>query len=269
MKRFIATIILVVLTVCLVTSVTVRPVRADIVVFTAQLLAANETPPVTNADVNAFGSAIITIDTVASTARFDFSVNGLGASQVILAHIHEGPPGVAGPIRVDSLISPANPLPVINGSVSFTRSGLTVPADVLTRLLANPGGFYFNVHTNLNPAGAVRGQLVRAEATPGGTTAPTLSEWGAILMTLLFIAACTFFLVGRNGLVADGSAAFARPVKVVDWRLLVNVSLAVEALIAAVLLALSSGLVDAAGAMTAGLVFAFTLHLLISRARRR
>ena len=30
-----------------------------------------------------------------------------------------------------------------------------------TNIVANPAGFYFNVHTAINPGGAVRGQLVK------------------------------------------------------------------------------------------------------------
>jgi hypothetical protein len=29
--------------------------------------------------------------------------------------------------------------------------------------MANPSGYYFNVHTALNPTGAIRGQLVRVQ----------------------------------------------------------------------------------------------------------
>ena len=172
-----------------------------------------------------------------------------------------------GPVRVDSLISPASPLTVVNGSVVFSRSNLTVPLDVETRLLANPAGFYFNCHSTLNPIGVARGQLVRVQATTG-TAAPTLSEWGAILMTLLFIAAGTFFLIGRKILATpDAPAAFAQSARAIDWRLLARVTLIVEAVIAVALLALSSGAVDVAGALTSGLVVSFILHLFIGRAR--
>lgn len=267
MKRSFATIILMALVYCSVASIMMRPVRAEIVVFTTQLLASNEVPLVTNDDRNAFGSAIVTLDTVANTARFDFSLNAVAAPQIILAHIHEGPPGVIGPVRVDSLISPASPLPVVNGSVVFSRSNLTVPVDVKDRLLANPAGFYFNVHSTLNPIGVARGQLVRVQAA-SGTAAPTLSEWGLILMTLLFIAAGTFFLVGRNALAtAEAASFFAPPARAIDWKLLGRVTLVVEAVIAVALLALSSGAVDVAGALTSGLVVAFIIHLFISRAR--
>ena len=31
------------------------------------------------------------------------------------------------------------------------------------QIVANPAGFYFNVHTPLNPTGAIRGQLTRTQ----------------------------------------------------------------------------------------------------------
>ncbi|HKP84614.1 MAG TPA: CHRD domain-containing protein [Blastocatellia bacterium] len=273
MKRIIASVILMALTMLSVASVMMQPVRAEIIVFTAQLLAANEVPPVTNADRNAFGSVTVTLDTVANTANFTFSVEGVASPAIILAHIHEGPPGVIGPVRVDSGLSPANPLPVVNGSATFNRGGLAVPVDVRDRLIANPSAFYFNVHSTLNPVGVARGQLVRAAATTP-TGAPTLSEWGIILMTLLFIAACTFFLVGRGQAASSpataGSAVmFAGPAKTIDWKLLAQVTLVVEAVIAVGLLAFAAGAVDVLGALTSGLVVAFVLHMLIGGARRR
>lgn len=271
MRRSIASLILMALTVVAVASILNRRAQADVVTFTTQLLASNEVPPVTNADANANGSATVTLDTVANTARFDFSLNNVAAPQIILAHIHEGPAGVNGPIRVDSLISPASPLTVVNGSVAFSRSGLTVPTDVRDRLLANPAGFYFNVHSSLNPGGVARGQLARV--TTAGSGAPTLSEWGAILMTLLFIAAGTFFLTGRSRVSAlAGATAPAVPSgrpAAIDWKLLLKVTLILEAVIAAALVALRAGPVDALGALTSGVVLAFIVHMLIASARRR
>jgi hypothetical protein len=273
MKRIIASVILMTITMLSVASVMMQPVRAEIIVFTAQLLAANEVPPVTNADRNVFGSVTVTLDTVANTANFTFSLEGIASPAIILAHIHEGPAGVIGPVRVDSGLSPASPLVPVNGSVSFSRGGLAVPADVRDRLIANPSAFYFNVHSTLNPVGVARGQLVRVAAT-APTGAPTLSEWGVILMTLLFIAACTFFLVGRGRAAssmatADSAVMFSGPVKAIDWKLLAQVALGVEAVIALGLLAFAAGTIDVLGALTSGLVAAFVLHLLIGSARRR
>lgn len=272
MKRSIASIAVIVLTIVSVASFMMRSARADIVVFTAQLLASNEVPPITNADLNAFGSVTVTVDTVTNLYRFDWSVGNVAAPSIILSHIHEGVAGVNGPIRVDSNISPASPVAVVNGNASFSRSGLTGPADVTQRILATPSGFYFNIHSTLNPGGVVRGQLVRAAASAGGTAAPTLSEWGAILMGLLVIAICMSFLLGRKTSIAvpggAASATFQGPIKA-DWRLLAKVTLYVEAAIALGLVLLRANTVDIAGALTSGLVIAFIVHLLVSSARRR
>jgi filamentous hemagglutinin family protein len=36
-----------------------------------------------------------------------------------------------------------------------------VTATLAQQIIANPNGFYFNVHSGLNPGGAVRAQLVK------------------------------------------------------------------------------------------------------------
>lgn len=271
MKRSIASLTLMALVVVSVASMMMQSARADIVVFTAQLLASNEVPPVANAEAGAFGSVTITLDTATNLFQFDFGVGNL-TTPVILAHIHEAPAGVNGPIRVDSMLSPATAITPVNGTVNFSRGNLPGPADVVQRLLANPAGFYFNVHTALNPGGVVRGQLVRQQQV-GGIGAPTLSEWGAIIMALLFIAAGVFFLAGRGRLLTAGGADVAgnlsAPESALDWKLLAVVTLVVEAIIALGLLALAAGAVDVFGALTAGLVAAFIIHMLIATARRR
>ena len=273
MNKSIASIAVMALTVLSVASFMTRSARADVVTFQAQLLASNEVPPISNADQNAFGSVIVVIDTTANTSSFDFNVNGLAAPAIILAHIHEAPAGVNGPVRIDSGLSPATPITVVNGSVVFSKTGIASPADVVQRILANPAGFYFNVHSTLNPGGVVRGQLVR-QATVPSTGVPTLSEWGAILMGLLIVAVCVFFLVGRGGASMElagsaPSATFGGPTQATDWRLLAKTTIGVEAAIALGLALLSAGTVDVAGALTAGLVVAFILHLLIGSVRRR
>lgn len=274
MKRFVASMMLAVLVVCAVASMMVQPAKAEIIVFTAQLLPSNEVPPVTNADQTGFGTVTVTLDTSNNTARFDVSVNGLtGSSNVILSHIHEGPAGVNGPVRVDSGLSPASPVPLVNGSASFTRNGTFVPASdaaaIISRIIANPAGFYFNVHTNLNPGGAVRGQLVRAQQSVGGTAAPTLSQWGMILMTLLMLAAGVFYLVARRALAIPESAPVAAAtVSLINWRRFAPVALVVELLISVALLALAANAVDVIGALASGLIAAYIIHLLMGAAHK-
>ena len=48
-----------------------------------------------------------------------------------------------------------------SGTGSFTSAAISVDAGVIQQIIDNPAGFYFNVHTPLNPSGAVRGQLTR------------------------------------------------------------------------------------------------------------
>lgn len=275
MKRFIISIVFLVLTVASVASLMMRSVRADVVVFSAQLSAANEVlPPVTNADLNAFGSVIVSLDTTSNTANFDWSVNGAAASAIILSHIHEGAAGVNGPVRVDSGITPGTAVPVNGGSAVFSRSAIATTATQIQAIIANPAGFYFNIHSNLNPGGIVRGQLIRQAAPSVGNNAPTLSEWGAIMMGLLIVAACVFFLVGRGkaSMALGGTATvstFDGPAKVVDWKLLAKVTMYVEAGVALALVALRAGPTDAVGALTSGLLVAFIAHVFIAAARRR
>jgi hypothetical protein len=48
------------------------------------------------------------------------------------------------------------------GAATFTKTGIA-PADpaILQQIVNNPAGFYFNVHSTLNPGGVARGQLVK------------------------------------------------------------------------------------------------------------
>ena len=137
-------------------------------VFTVPLRPANEVPAVTNSEIGATGTAVITINTEKDSAgnvtsgNIQFSVTMSGfpnGSTATMAHIHNAPAGVSGGVFVGvSAISPGNPIQMPNGSGSF--SGTENPGvDKINQILSNPAGFYFNVHTLLNPTGAIRGQL--------------------------------------------------------------------------------------------------------------
>jgi hypothetical protein len=113
---------------------------------------------------------------------------------------------------------------------------------------------------------------------PPGGTVPTLSEWGAILMALLLIAAGSFALTGYGKAALSLAAAAPStpftgaergPGRGIDWKLLARTAMCVEAAIALALIVLSANSVDILGALISGLVFSFILHLLIGGARRR
>jgi hypothetical protein len=77
-------------------------------------------------------------------------VSGIGTANG--AHIHAGAAGKSGDVKV--------PLetPDASGAV---KSCATVDPAVLKEIMANPAGYYVNVHTAEYPNGAVRGQLTK------------------------------------------------------------------------------------------------------------
>ncbi len=137
--------------------------------FTATLSPANEVPPVTNAESTVNGNASITLITAkdaggnitSATATFVVNLSGFPAGSVVnIAHIHEGAATCACPVVVNTTLV-AGEVTVTNGTASFTKTGITVDPAVAQRILSNPAGFYFNVHTSLNAGGVARGVLNR------------------------------------------------------------------------------------------------------------
>jgi len=137
--------------------------------FTAQISPANENPPITNAESVVTGNASITLVTTkdasgnitAASTTFVVNITGLPAgSTVNIAHIHECAANCNGSIVVSTGIA-AGDVTVTNGVASFTKANVTTDPAVAQRILNNPAGFYFNVHSTLNPGGFARGQLTR------------------------------------------------------------------------------------------------------------
>ncbi len=141
------------------------------VTFTAALNPANEVPPVTNADASGSGTGTFKLDLTrdsagvitAAKATFVFSLTGFPAgTNIILGHIHTGGPGLTGSPIVSTGLTAANPVVLPNGSVTNqTISNIDVTPANAQLIIDNPNGFYYNLHTTLNPGGAVRAQLVK------------------------------------------------------------------------------------------------------------
>ncbi len=143
------------------------------VIFTATLLPSNEVPAVTNADSTGRGTVTITFNLTrdaagaitAGTVTFNAPLTTFPAGTVVrAAHIHNGAAGVNASVFIDTGLTAAAAITLTNGSgtLDFQNvSGSTVTPANLQAVIDNPAGHYFNVHTNLNTGGAVRGQLAR------------------------------------------------------------------------------------------------------------
>ena len=151
------------------------PSDPNVARFTAILLPSNEVPPITNADASASGTMQLTMTVtrdaanVITGATYDFVVNftGFPANTTLTgAHIHNAPAGTNTGVVVGLPLT-ATDVAVPTGQGSLTKSALsstsaTVSAAAVAQgIFNNPAGNYFNVHTQLNTGGAIRGQLVR------------------------------------------------------------------------------------------------------------
>jgi len=99
-------------------------------------------------DTDGAGHATFKIDTAKNEVCYDLMVEKIQAAT--MAHIHKGAAGASGPVAV----------PLTKPDANGKSSGCaTVGADVVKDILANPGGYYVNVHNAEFPGGAIRGQL--------------------------------------------------------------------------------------------------------------
>lgn len=147
--------------------------------FTLPLSPANEVPAIVNADASGSGTAVIALTVTrdnagnisSATANIQITVTGFPAgTRVTDAHIHGGAAGSNAGVVLNAGLA-AGELVVTNGSGSVTKSGINVPADRAAAILGNRAGHYFNVHTALNPDGAIRAQLSDGTFDPG-TSSP-------------------------------------------------------------------------------------------------
>jgi hypothetical protein len=139
------------------------------IVMTATLSPANEVPPIANAENTGSGAVQITFNVTrdangavtAGTVDFHFQLSGFPSSTTIsAAHIHPGSAGTNGGVLVNTGLS--SPVTQTGGVLTFTATGVNVPAATLQAIVNNPAGYYFNVHSPTNPGGVARGQLNRA-----------------------------------------------------------------------------------------------------------
>jgi uncharacterized protein (TIGR03437 family) len=156
--------------------------------FQVTMNPANEVPPIEGLDASALAkvslfapydaSGQITSGTVIFDANYTFPGNVVFRG----FHIHDGVAGANGPVRIESGLSGTNTVTDEDG-VGNLLFGINVGASnpnglaTLRSLLVSPENHYLNLHTSVNPGGAIRAQLAGAAAVP------TLSSNGIVNST--------------------------------------------------------------------------------------
>ena len=137
--------------------------------FTARLLPSNEVPPIANTENTGSATATITFNVTKDSAgsitgaTADFTVTASGfpsGTTLTRAHIHTGAAGTNGGIVVNLGLADGEVV-FASGGGSFTKNGVALTIDQANAIIANPAGFYLNIHTARNPDGVARGQLSR------------------------------------------------------------------------------------------------------------
>jgi len=157
----------------------VSPASASATSLSASGNGSSEVPPAVATDTVA---ATVDVDPQAGTITYTVSFQG--TEPVVAGHIHKGAVGVSGPVVVtfDSA--------VINAAGSAT---VKVDKSLAAALVADPAGYYVNVHTKSHPSGAARGQLAAGSGTAptavnagsGGQFAAAQSGFGGPILALL------------------------------------------------------------------------------------
>jgi hypothetical protein len=152
----------------------------------------------------ATGTFAATVDVATATVTYTLTVPSIQATTQ--AHIHAGAEGESGPVVVP-LFAADGSANSINVSGTFGVADLVGPyaGDLIGFVTAvNNGTLYVNVHTEANPAGEIRGQIVAGAAmqpAPPSTGNAGLSaaqeSASAATVALLIVAAVALVLGGR------------------------------------------------------------------------
>jgi len=122
-------------------------------ILIGDLAGANEVPA-GSGDPDGSGQAAVWV--VDGRIHFDIVVQDV--DPLTLAHIHQGAAGTNGPVVVDFTAQ-------INAAGDRVLGSIPIDPELADDILADPNGFYFNVHNAVFPAGAIRSQLSRQSTT--------------------------------------------------------------------------------------------------------
>ena len=105
------------------------------------------------------GSVVLTLNQGQERICWQFGAITLTAGEALpfVGHIHEAPPGVAGPVVVDLFgTASTGPAPTVYPTGTTC---VHADADVIKDIRQNPEDYYINVHNTQHPGGVMRAQL--------------------------------------------------------------------------------------------------------------
>ncbi|MEP6981826.1 MAG: CHRD domain-containing protein [Nakamurella sp.] len=142
-----------------------------------------------------------TFDIDAAAGTLTYKISFQGSEPATMGHIHKGAAGTKGDVVVPFDAA------VINAGGSAT---ITVDKAVLDAIVADPAGYYVNVHTATAPGGAARGQLMTGSGTmPSAVSAGTGGQFAALhdsgnTALIALLAGAGLLVVGAAGAVTVG-----------------------------------------------------------------
>ena len=145
-------------------------------VILSQLSPANEVPAIAGLTASGFAAVTTLVGRdlagviQSAEATFDVQYTGFAADTEFTGlHIHAGAAGINGPVTVNSMLSGAVPAAASGAGTLRYVNRMTAPNAATIAALAgletNPAGYYVNLHTKVNPGGAIRGQAVPVDAS--------------------------------------------------------------------------------------------------------
>ena len=141
-----------------------KPALSATPVFKLNLKPNQEVPPIKGLKADAVGSVTFDLERSAAGAItsgeviFYFNYSFPGSVTITGLHIHVGPKGTAPPNNV-VVSSGVAPFTDADGHGNLTAVVTGTPPATLQAILDNPRNYYVNLHTSVNPGGALREQM--------------------------------------------------------------------------------------------------------------